>query len=187
VLAPSAAYAFHEDAFFHSPGDVVEIRMYRSVARTRNRGGGVVRLERIVRRAPLTDLAVTGEVKRRYFEMERARYQRMARGNPRLVDMAGVERRLAQTEFPPRIPAHADRMIADATGHLWLLEYRIGEAEPYRWSVFAGDGRWLGVIETPPRFTISEIGTDYVLGVWQDTLDVQRVRMYRLDRARRRW
>ena len=41
-------------------------------------------------------------------------------------------------------------------------------------------GRWLGDIETPPNGRVWDIGNDYVLGVWQDELDVQQVRMYRL-------
>ncbi len=57
--------------------------------------------------------------------------------------------------------------------------------------VFAPDGTWLGSVELPPglergfiqyQAPYMEIGTDYVLGVWRDELDVQYVRMYRLNR-----
>jgi hypothetical protein len=39
-------------------------------------------------------------------------------------------------------------------------------------------------VETPPALRVLEIGRDYVLGVWQDDLDVEHVRMHRLDRER---
>ena len=50
--------------------------------------------------------------------------------------------------------------------------------------MFDTEGRWLGMVETPRQFTVNEIGADYVLGVWLDDLDVQHVRMYRLEKPR---
>jgi hypothetical protein len=38
----------------------------------------------------------------------------------------------------------------------------------------------LGVIETPERFTIHQIGDDFVLGSWADELDIEHVRLYQL-------
>jgi hypothetical protein len=34
----------------------------------------------------------------------------------------------------------------------------------------------------PASFRVHDIGEDYILGVWQDELDVPYVRMYGLDR-----
>ena len=79
----------------------------------------------------------------------------------------------------------------DATGHLWLAPYYIAGAEPPPFEVFAPDGTWLGSVALPPglergfiqyQAPYMEIGTDYVLGVWRDELDVQYVRLYRLNR-----
>ena len=79
----------------------------------------------------------------------------------------------------------------DATGHLWLAPYYIAGADPPPFEVFAPDGTWLGSVALPPglergfiqyQAPYMEIGTDYVLGVWRDELDVQYVRMYRLNR-----
>jgi hypothetical protein len=36
------------------------------------------------------------------------------------------------------------------------------------------------VVETPPRFRIFQIGSDFMLGRWRDELDVDHVRMYEL-------
>ena len=49
-----------------------------------------------------------------------------------------------------------------------------------RWTVFDPRGRMLGTIETPGSGRVTEIGEDYLLGIWTDELDVEQVRMYRL-------
>ncbi len=79
----------------------------------------------------------------------------------------------------------------DATGSLWVTPHYLAGADPPPFEVFAADGVWLGRVSLPPGLDRGfiqygapelEIGTDYVLGVWTDELDVQYVRMYRLDR-----
>ena len=79
----------------------------------------------------------------------------------------------------------------DATGSLWVTPHYLAGADPPPFEVFAADGRWLGRVSLPAGLDRGfiqygapelEIGTDYVLGVWTDELDVQYVRMYRLDR-----
>jgi hypothetical protein len=72
--------------------------------------------------------------------------------------MAGAERRLLDQRFPDAIPDHANRMYADALGNLWLQDYRMADDEPFRWSVFDPEGLWLGVVETPLGFTVTDAG-----------------------------
>ena len=64
-------------------------------------------------------------------------------------------------------------------------------AEPPPFEILAPDGTWLGSVTLPPglhhafiqyQAPYMEIGDDYVLGVWTDELDVQYVRMYRINR-----
>lgn len=43
------------------------------------------------------------------------------------------------------------------------------------WDVFDADGRYLGVLELPRRFTPLQIQGDRIWGVWRDDLDVQHV------------
>jgi len=59
-------------------------------------------------------------------------------------------------------------------------EYRRPGNDQPRWKIFDRDGVYLGVVETPPRFRICEVGSDYLLGRWRDDLDVEHVRMYQL-------
>jgi hypothetical protein len=71
-------------------------------------------------------------------------------------------------------------MYVDATGHLWVQEYRWRQGEPGQWSVFTPDGQWLGQVDYPEGFRSYDIGPDFVLGVWQDVDDVEHVRLYEL-------
>ncbi len=79
----------------------------------------------------------------------------------------------------------------DAAGNLWLAPYHVVGAEPPPFEIHAPDGTWLGSVALPPglerafiqyQAPYMEIGADYVLGVWTDDLDVQYVRMYRIDK-----
>ena len=49
-----------------------------------------------------------------------------------------------------------------------------------RWTIFNDTGEMLGNPSLPERFVISEVGDDYVLGVWEDELEIEHVRMYEL-------
>jgi hypothetical protein len=114
---------------------------------------------------------------------ERARYERISARNPGALGTQMIERMLADMRFRAAIPAHAQRMYADALGNLWLQAYQLpGHDGPSTWLVFDTDGQWLGTVDMPAAFTVNEIGPDYVLGVARDSLDVQYVRMYRLEK-----
>ena len=49
-----------------------------------------------------------------------------------------------------------------------------------RWRVINGTGQYLGEVTTPDGFEVSEIGRDWVLGIWRDDLDVQFIHVYKL-------
>lgn len=125
-------------------------------------------LERLIRR-PVPNRPVTEEL---IEERERRlRERRAARGvtTPSPFD---------DIPYPADMPPYEEFRL-DAGGNLWVAYYRL-EEEPIRWAVFDPEGRWLGDIETPPNGRVSDIGDDYVLGVWRGELDVQQVRVYRL-------
>ena len=56
------------------------------------------------------------------------------------------------------------------------------DSEPNAWDVFSADGAWLGRVHTPGRFRVLEIGSDYMLGVRKDDLDVEHVQVLALTR-----
>ncbi|MEX2283200.1 MAG: 6-bladed beta-propeller [Gemmatimonadota bacterium] len=187
VMMPNAAYAVHDNLFFHSPGDAVEIRVFRSLvgstsAPTQRREGGAARLERIMKRPSIRSLAITDSMKKEYEVSIRARYARFP-GTPAEKE-ANIQRAIGRTRYPEAIPAHGNRMYADDLGNIWLQQYQINAKSQSQWSVFDPNGRWLGQVETPVGFVVNEIGADYILGVGEDELGVQYVRMYRLEKPR---
>jgi hypothetical protein len=44
-------------------------------------------------------------------------------------------------------------------------------------------GHFLGTVYVPPGGTLTQIGTDFVLGIWTGELDVEQVRVYHLARG----
>ncbi|NIM51793.1 MAG: hypothetical protein GTN62_12635 [Gemmatimonadales bacterium] len=93
-----------------------------------------------------------------------------------------TERMYLDMPIPSTMPAFINLRV-DALGNLWVAEYgRPGEGGQL-WTVFDGDGRMLGVVGTPAGLTVHEIGPDYLLGTWQDELDVEHVRVYEVIKA----
>ncbi len=91
--------------------------------------------------------------------------------------------------FPEHHPAFT-AILLDRVGHLWVqrTDPNAGEdpvtlaAPGGWWDVFDPEGVWLGGVEMPPGFVVSEIGDDYVAGVWRDALDVEFVRVMELSK-----
>lgn len=78
-------------------------------------------------------------------------------------------------------------ILADAEQNLWVEDWHDVGLGQGPFSVFRPDGAWLGTVELPPGLpwirgltALIEIGTDYVLGVWEDEVGVEQVRLYRI-------
>lgn len=102
-----------------------------------------------------------------------------------------VRQTMGDIPLPEKLPAFAT-LMTDALDHLWVEEFRIldGEfeipgqetSEGPLWTVFDPDGHVLGFVETPPDLRIYEIGADYLLGRATDTLGVEYVQLWKLER-----
>jgi hypothetical protein len=90
-----------------------------------------------------------------------------------------VERQFGEMPIPETMPAY-DEIEMDVGGNLWVREYAWQSGIERRWTVFDAEGRMLGDVTTPADFRITQIGDDFMLGVWRDDLDVEHVRMYEL-------
>jgi len=92
--------------------------------------------------------------------------------------------RIRATEFASTHPVHG-RVLSDDSGNLWVERYRSGlvedSGEP-EWDIFDDEGRLIGSLATPGDFRITWIGAQFVLGVHSDSLGVETVRAYGLDR-----
>ena len=83
--------------------------------------------------------------------------------------------------FPETRAAFSDLRL-DGTGSIWL---RTGRHFPpfapsNEWTVLSDEGVLLGTLSLPERFEVLEFGSDYILGVWKDEMDVEFVRLYSL-------
>jgi hypothetical protein len=133
----------------------------------RNKAGDLLRLLRLDHEnLPVTQVDIDTYIADR---MERARPERRQIYRTMYDNMP----------FPEFMPAFGD-LFVDAGGNLWVGVYRRPGDEQPRWHVFDPGGAYLGIVETPQRFRIFEIGEDYLLGRWTDEYDVEHVRVYGL-------
>jgi len=92
-------------------------------------------------------------------------------------------------------------LLVDDEGYIWVREYPeyiagrpdlFGYGGPVwkggpdgqvdRWRVFDTGGRWLGIVSTPAEFSVLSIEGGYVAGVFTDELDVEHVKLYRINK-----
>jgi hypothetical protein len=110
-----------------------------------------------------------------------ARYLRAGAAAASPEVRAEIERRIASLTVPATVPAHG-RVLVDETGQLWVGEYRYDRTPPSRFLVFDHDGRFVSGIDMPTRFTPMTITRDRVWGVATNSLDVQHVAAYAIER-----
>ena len=87
-------------------------------------------------------------------------------------------------ETPPAdsMPAFDD-LIVDREGNLWVSASRHHGDPSVRWDVFDTAGIWLGVVPGPDGFRVTDIGSDYLLGLWKDDLEVEHALLYELIKS----
>jgi hypothetical protein len=73
-------------------------------------------------------------------------------------------------------------ILVTPQGRIWSPRQRPPTDAPVEWSVYDLEGRTVAHVTTPARFQPHEIGEDYITGLYQDELDVDYVRLYRLIR-----
>jgi hypothetical protein len=86
---------------------------------------------------------------------------------------------LSELTYPETLPAFGYPIVADRGGNVWVPDFMAGE-EVRTWTVFDPEGRRLGTVRTPADLRVFDIGSDWLVGVWQDELGVEYVREYGL-------
>lgn len=108
-----------------------------------------------------------------------------AAAGERLAGISGpAVDRIRATEFASTHPLHG-RFLFDEAGNLWVERYRsdlIADSGGREWDIFDAEGRLTGFLTTPGGFRITYVGTPWVLGVHADSLGIETVRMYRLEK-----
>lgn len=104
-----------------------------------------------------------------------------AQGGP---ESLRARRREALEEIPhaETFPAFGD-LKAGQDGSLWVRDAGAPGERPTGWLAFDAEGHLLARVEMPEGLAVWAVGADWVLGGWQDELDVEHVRVYRLTRG----
>jgi hypothetical protein len=82
---------------------------------------------------------------------------------------------------PGVMPAMAG-LQADARGCLWVESYPRPGDETAHFDVLDPGGRLVGSVSLPSGLEVLEIGDDYVLTLYRDELEVEYLRLHRLER-----
>ncbi|MBA3557789.1 MAG: hypothetical protein H0W30_04230 [Gemmatimonadaceae bacterium] len=141
--------AVHGERVYLGSGDSYEVVVYTP--------DGALR--RVIRKRHKA-LDVTPEDVKAY---EKNRLEELADENWKRVTRLFAEK----MDYPKTMPAYS-HMLTDASGNLWVNEYRRPTEEQPSWTVFDAEGRLLGMIETPKRVALLEVGADFILGRWTD-------------------
>ncbi len=91
---------------------------------------------------------------------------------------SAVRREMARAVFADHFPAHDGELLIDPGDNLWVGHLVTPEDTDRVWSVFRPDGRWLGEVHVPGPLRITDIGDDYVVGIWRDADGTQTIRRF---------
>lgn len=91
------------------------------------------------------------------------------------------ERRFAEIRFASSKPV-LEAIQIDQVGNVWVREPEPPGTDDQNWGVFDKLGRWLGTVSFGKGLRVEYIGMDYVLGVERDSMHVEYVRLYRLNK-----
>jgi hypothetical protein len=140
-------------------------------------------LRRIVRRK-IEQRTVSSE------EVERWIDRTVANAGGAPDDQARLARRYRETTVAAKMPV-LRWITVDREGNLWVERWRDIGLGSGPFDIFNVEGVYLGAVQIPTGFMKTrgewfqpwaEIGTDYILGVWADDLDVEQVRLYRISK-----
>jgi len=162
-FSPSMTVAVGADRVYVGISDTWEIRVYSPTGS----------LQRLIRRRHEPRVVTESDV-----EKNRSRLSELMEGqnNPFAKQYSDA---YATVDYPPTMPAFGE-ILTDPDGNLWVSDYVPSQEESRHWSVFDSEGRWLGDVVTPPRLTVRQIGSDYILGQESDEMETEHVLLYRL-------
>ncbi|MGW8265097.1 MAG: hypothetical protein ACWGSQ_01950 [Longimicrobiales bacterium] len=92
---------------------------------------------------------------------------------------AEIRRSLEDMPVPETIPPYGG-ILGDEDGNLWVGAWAMYPEVAGSWEVFDPNGVWLGAVRTPPGIDPRAIGSEWLLGVERDDLDVEYVVVYPL-------
>jgi hypothetical protein len=80
------------------------------------------------------------------------------------------------------MPAYQS-LLVDAEGCLWVEDFQRPGVGLKSWTVFDAEGRPRTRLSLPASNRVLEIGSDYVMAIFEDALEVEYLRLYGLTRG----
>ena len=173
LLSPQLTVAVHNDTTWVGTGQRWELAGYAS-------DGRLIRLIRLDR--PLQD--VTAALRDSAREAAAGALSAF-RGMPPGMDSVLIKA-IQGGPVPEKLPAHG-RVMVDDSGWIWVEERPTvisggPSAGGGTWLVFSPEGAYQGDVKMPESFAPLQIGTDWVLGFWEDEDEVRHVRVHPIER-----
>ena len=81
------------------------------------------------------------------------------------------------------VPRSTLAFAVDSEGNLWVADARRPNTPTPSWNVFDREGVWLGHVEGPTGLRVTDIGGDYLLGLWRDEVEVEHVMLNALEKG----
>lgn len=97
-------------------------------------------------------------------------------------DNSGFTEAKFGSQLPERLP-YFEALVPAMNGELWVQEYTGISAAPTRYLVLDKTGAVIARVPVPHAFRVTEIGSDYVIGIRRDDDGVETVRVYGLTRG----
>jgi hypothetical protein len=157
---PTAATG--KNTLFYTSGGSYTIEVYNTAGRQTR----ILRLGRTPRKPTKADLD--------WWKASVDRLSKIHRG-------AGNVKKYLTGSLPAQFAPIA-QLLVDKAGNLWVREGSVPGIPPGNWLIISPEGRYLGSATTPEYFEVSEIGRDYVLGIYHADDGSTSVRMYGLSR-----
>lgn len=173
-FAPNIGAVAFADSFYIGTGDTYEVVLHDAEGKIR----------RIVRRDhdpdEITQATITEKI-------EQARTANTE--GPKAAYFDAQVTWLSETPAAAHFPAYGSRLHVDADHNLWVEQFT-----PERWNddripdlglaydVFDAGGQFLGLVELPPNFEPTDIGANYVLGLWEGEFEVQYALKFALEK-----
>ena len=174
----AARVAVFGNFMYWGNGDRFEISVFDIT-----RGSGNATPVRVIRHN-IANRAVTAADRRR-LETLSLKQSRTA------ADSASTRSRNATHPSRSTVPAF-EAIVADSEGNIWVKHYQLSSryrvrddpAEPNVWSVFNPSGAFVSDVTLPPDLAVTQIGSEWILGIWTDSDDVQHLRVHRILKRR---
>jgi hypothetical protein len=172
----SSSYAAWRDRLYTAATDTFEIRVHSAAGRLLS----IIRKQHEYIRVSEGD--VDRLITRQLASVADPAAQQQAR---RMLDNLPIAERAPAFGWPVSATRYGQELQVDADGNLWVVEYFMPDQPRNARIVFDSTGVWLGSVTLPDRFAPTHIGSDFMLGTWTDSMDVEHVRLYPLIKRSR--